>query len=857
MTEYPSTLVHYDNRIIEHDPSRLLVCFQQPTTRKNAQEFAQHFTLALEDAGQNSSDTPWSIINHTPQRYWLRSRSGQAISDGTCAKLTALRSIDWIAPVYWPVWSQEQRARFSPLPNVLIVRYHTRASNNQIQQLEQKYRLKLNEARSRHLGPRLFYDLNRRTTSSYALRASLAKEPLVMATHYSSMPMHSPLATLTPSDDQFPEQWNLQRIGAERGWQVTTGSDSVVIGILDSGCNMAHEDLVGAFDGPGYNADTGEADGSDTGTHGTSVTGIAAARINNDGSGGTAIGIAGIAGGCRVHVVAVPNYTDDEVDRALREAVDEAGVSVINMSFRDDDHAWDRLVIDDTLDYAHGCGVFLCSSAGNLNRAIVEYPALHPRVIAVGAIDDHEQRAQEATWGSSYGMFLDLVAPGVGCPATTAAGGYAPFGGTSAAAPHVAALAALLRSAYPTLSHNQVRHVIEQTCEKIRPDLYTYAVDERHPNGTWNEEVGYGLISIDRALHYADCIIRDHPDDDGSLPSNAEGEIFWDSPDIGIRHEDDGVFGHDGAMSRGETNYVYLRVTNLGPHEAQNVAVLCRAVAFAGTEFEFDADWASAADESHIDATAIDAAFSSIPAGDSVIARFSLSATQVDSLHNWEISGWHPCILAQVRCDNDYNETVTGQSVWNSNNLAQKNVSTMLIVQRSGAFFPFLSGHPSNVEPYFELVIDRHALPSHLELLLDPHDSTPYFPRVNLTPPHPAAPTGITFLERTRLGVSACGCEGILTLEAGSTFSCQEETPQISPLQGAEFVTRNGRRLIAIRNSRAIIRVPKHPGAMKQCVLRFEAPGNVNPGTQYRIDVAQTNVKGRTVGGVTLLAQIA
>jgi hypothetical protein len=865
MTEYPNTLIHYDNKVVELDPSRILVCFRQPTDREEVQQVATRLRLSLEDHDRQRAHSPRDIINHTKHRYWLRSSSGKAISDDTSAKFAALSPIAWVAPVYWPLWSQETRARFSLLPNVLLVRYRSHATQEEIRRIEEKYGLERNDAKSRHLGGRFFYDVNLLAGNAYALRDNVAKEPAVMSTHYSSMPMHSPLA-LRPNDEHFGDQWNLGCIGAEDGWDVTTGDPGVVIGILDSGCNMEHEDLQEGFDETGgYNASTGRHDGSDPGTsaipgHGTCVAGIAAARIGN------ARGIAGVAGECKIHAVAIPNYTDDEVDGAIREAVDAARVQVINMSFRDIDHSWDTLELDATIDYAYHSGVFLCAAAANVDQPAIGYPALHPEVVAVGAIDRNLQRAQDqpgdlVPWGSSYGGLLDVVAPGVDCMATALLGGYGSFAGTSAAGPHVAGLAALLLSAYRTLSVDRVRSVIEQTCEKVRPDLYAYTLHDDHPNGPWNEEMGYGLINIDRALRYADVVIRDHLADNGSLPSNPEDEVFWDSPDIGIKREDDGVFGHDGAMIRGQTNYVYVQVTNLGPAQARDVTVRCRAVSFSSTEFEYPRDWESAEDAGedgwYVDATAIEGTFSSIAVDGSALARFELSAEEVHRLHNWETSGGHPCILAQVRCTNDYNEAVPGHNVWSSNNLAQKNVSTTLILAGSGAFFSFISGHPSNAEPCFELVIDRHGLPAGLELFLDPYDAIPHFPGVELKPPRAAAAPSITFLERTRLGISACGCEGVLTLEAGSTFSCSEETVQDFVLHGAQYVMHQGKRLIAIRNSRTSVRVAKGPGERRQFVLRFDAPSDAKPGTQYRIDVAQRSVKGQTVGGVTWLARIA
>ncbi len=74
------------------------------------------------------------------------------------------------------------------------------------------------------------------------------------------------------------------------------------------------------------------------------------------------------------------------------------------------------------------------------------------------------------------------------------------FGGTSAATPHVAGVAALVLSVNPCLTYEEVIEILESTCTKIRPDLYTYGSNPDHPNGTWNNEVGYGLVNAYEAL---------------------------------------------------------------------------------------------------------------------------------------------------------------------------------------------------------------------------------------------------------------------------------------------------------------------------------------------------------------------
>ncbi len=116
--------------------------------------------------------------------------------------------------------------------------------------------------------------------------------------------------------------------------------------------------------------------------------------------------------------------------------------------------------------------------------------------------------------GSNYGDQLDIMAPGVFIPTTDIqnTAGYNNtnpihdndfsnrsytnwFNGTSAATPHVAGVAALILSANPFLTGQQVRNTIESTAQKVRTDLYTYSTVSGRSNGTWNNQMGYGLVN--------------------------------------------------------------------------------------------------------------------------------------------------------------------------------------------------------------------------------------------------------------------------------------------------------------------------------------------------------------------------
>ena len=326
---------------------------------------------------------------------------------------------------------------------------------------------------------------------------------------------------------------------------------------------------------------------------------------------------------------------------------------------------------------------------------------------------------------------------------------------------------------------------------------------------------------------------------------------FYSNSDIVVRQADDNIFSYQPAK-QGKANYIYVRVTNLGPATARNVKVSVRAVPFAGTQFAYPSNW-KVVNATHLKPQDVKTKFSTLAAGATDIAKFSLSAAQVKELYGWETKKWHPCLLAEVQCDNDYG-TQVGVHTWQNNNLSQRNISTVKATSGSSVSFPFVAGHELDTDVYMELVISRHELLQEVELLLDPWDTETYFPALELAPPE--ARKVITFLDRTRLVLSLCGCDGILSLQAGSSFECGAPVAEQVSLRGAEFVTRQGKRLIAIREDSAVIGLQKHPGEMRQMSLTFRVPDEAEQGTRYEIDISQRNTKQEVVGGVALVVEV-
>src|SRR5262249_1287293 len=151
-----------------------------------------------------------------------------------------------------------------------------------------------------------------------------------------------------------------------------------------------------------------------------------------------------------------------------------------------------------------------------------------------------------------------------------------------------------------------------------------------------------------------------------------------------VRITDDNVFVpgdplKSSNIERGQTNYIYIQVTNNGPRDARNVTVDCRITPFVGLQFVYPTDW-TAIDATHVNPTLVVNTFPRMPCGGTVVAKFTVSAAQTDVLWGWVTSNpWHPCLLASVTADNDYafaSSTFSGDPQSRlRNNLAQRNLS--------------------------------------------------------------------------------------------------------------------------------------------------------------------------------------
>jgi subtilisin family serine protease len=341
--------------------------------------------------------------------------------------------------------------------------------------------------------------------------------------------------TSTTPDPDFTSQWALENTGQVSpngitgtpgididvcsAWAINTGSSNVLTAVIDEGFQLDHPDLVSNVANTGYDAMSGSAPSVVYGDHGTQCAGIVAATQNNS------IGVSGVAPTSSIMSVSINIDGGSPSDAVFLDAITKAwdtyGASVLSCS-------WGGGTPSSTIDAGiigaltlgrGGLGTVVVFAAGNDNGP-VESPAIDfPDILAVGAIDRCGARAGLTgdvpntcdPWcpassssscypGSDFGTGLTVVAPGSNVYTTYTSSTYIPsFGGTSAATPHVAGVAALLLSVYPCLTEHQVGAIISGSAQKIRTDIYSYSTTSTY--GQWDEQVGYGLVDANAAIN--------------------------------------------------------------------------------------------------------------------------------------------------------------------------------------------------------------------------------------------------------------------------------------------------------------------------------------------------------------------
>lgn len=249
--------------------------------------------------------------------------------------------------------------------------------------------------------------------------------------------------------------WGITRVRAPEAWGSATGR-GVRVAVLDTGIDMSHPDLKANIEG-GFDCINETTDVVDDNGHGTHVAGTIAA-LDND------FGVVGVAPEARLYAVkAFDSRGQGQVSDIVQgmEWCITNRVQVINMSFGTADSSRALTV---AINKAAEAGIVMIAAAGNDGRRDgVLYPARDPNVMAVTASTRDDRIASF----SNSGTQVAVAAPGEDVYSTYRDGGYKSLTGTSMACPHVAGVVALLLSASPGLTRDDVREVVCGTATKL------------------------------------------------------------------------------------------------------------------------------------------------------------------------------------------------------------------------------------------------------------------------------------------------------------------------------------------------------------------------------------------------------
>ena len=249
--------------------------------------------------------------------------------------------------------------------------------------------------------------------------------------------------------------WNLEAVRADFAWNIGCFGQGARVGVMDSGV-YAHPTLVDNLV-EGYNYRNKNTDTNDGKGHGTFVAGI----------------IASVAPDVKIVPLksfnALGTATLYSLTQALIDAVDVFDCDVVNMSFGMPATSEIPQSMIEAVQYALDAGCILVAAVGNEGNDILNYPACHEGVIGVGAIDKNGKVCSFSQRNES----VDFVAPGSGVISVSIEG-YTANSGTSFAAPHISALAAIARSVNKGLTSERFANLLEAVCKSKANYEYTY-----------------------------------------------------------------------------------------------------------------------------------------------------------------------------------------------------------------------------------------------------------------------------------------------------------------------------------------------------------------------------------------------
>jgi len=318
-----------------------------------------------------------------------------------------------------------------------------------------------------------------------------------------------------PNDPLYNQQSHFESIELLKAWNFTTGSDNVIIQVIDTGIEIDHPDIQNNIwtnseeicgngidddnngfidDCHGYNHADNTGDNLLGGHwHGTHCGGIISASINNN------IGISSICGGnnmttgnqLMVSVVFGSSNTGGFAEALIYGADNGARISSNSWGYTSPNFVEESIL--DAIDYYNSAGGIVVFAAGNSNSDELYYPGAYDGVINVAAVNNNGVRASFSNYGSS----IDISAPGVNIYSTMLNKNYGTASGTSMAAPIISGIIGLGISYDPEVTNDKLINCLYDT---------TTNIDNINPN--YQNKLGKGLVN---AYRFLECISQESP----------------------------------------------------------------------------------------------------------------------------------------------------------------------------------------------------------------------------------------------------------------------------------------------------------------------------------------------------------
>lgn len=378
------------------------------------------------------------------------------------------------------------------------------------------------------------------------------------------------------------------------------------------------------------------------------------------------------------------------------------------------------------------------------------------------------------------------------------------------------------------------------------------------------------------SVNPADVYIRDSSSDTGAVPSPGN---HWEAPDLVVRWAQDGnaTFVDQGIQDPViNAHYVYGKVTNNGPNTAQNVTLAVtlgnwpHLAGLPGTEFSYPQDWYPG----DWDSPGLQANRKFL--GESAPVNIPNGQTKIVGPIVWQVADipphsgpnpWHPCLLAEVRANNndssggthgcaidaDPDACVFGSYFWGSNNVCQRNLSyvPVTVARAERIELPFIAGSVWSKSRLIEVIVEKGKELADVPMFLRVE-------RVSLTgrpPKQHCSPGELVFEDKCQVLVRAGDCDVGEILTAPGTvwrpvcppYECEEETCYGGEKSGQQW---------KLLKSVAAVRLPVDVGELRRMTLSFTAPATLKPETRPLVRIFQRNDRQVMTGGVQLALQV-